>query len=106
MILSYFGAGVIGALFSIRFQEGSLMSTTRRRFLTTTTTGTLATAAVPYFGWQNKTLADESKAKNDRVAIGLIGAGGMGCVLLNISSPSLARALPRCLLYTSTRPRD
>ena len=55
------------------------MSTTRRRFLTTATTTTLATATVPYFGWQKKTLADESKAKNDRVAIGLIGAGGMGC---------------------------
>ena len=53
------------------------MSTTRRQFLTTTTS--LATAmSVPYFGWQKKTLADESKSKNDRVSIGLIGAGGMG----------------------------
>ena len=61
------------------------MSTTRRQFLTTTTS--LATAAsVPYFGWQKKTLADESKAKNDRVAIGLIGAGGMGLGNLRTAS--------------------
>ena len=52
-----------------------------------TTTATLATAAVPYFGWQTKTLADESKAKNDRVAIGLIGAGGMGCGNLRTAAP-------------------
>ena len=63
------------------------MSTTRRRFLTTATTTTLATATVPYFGWQKTTLADESKAKNDRVAIGLIGAGGMGCGNLRAAAP-------------------
>ena len=53
------------------------MSTTRRQFLATTATVTTA-AMVPYFGWQKKTLADESQSKNDRVSIGLIGAGGMG----------------------------
>ena len=61
------------------------MSTTRRQFLTTTTS--LATAvSVPYFGWQKKTLADESQSKNDRVSIGLIGAGGMGLGNLRAAS--------------------
>jgi predicted dehydrogenase len=61
------------------------MSTTRRQFLTKTTT--LATAmSVPYFGWHKKTLADESQSKNDRVAVGLIGAGGMGLGNLRTAS--------------------
>ena len=61
------------------------MSTTRRQFLTKTTT--LATAmSVPYFGWHKKTLADESLSKNDRVAVGLIGAGGMGLGNLRTAS--------------------
>ena len=61
------------------------MSTTRRQFLTATTS--LATAvSVPYFGWQKKTLADESQSKNDRVSIGLIGAGGMGLGNLRAAS--------------------
>ncbi|MEO2040254.1 MAG: Gfo/Idh/MocA family oxidoreductase, partial [Pirellulales bacterium] len=63
------------------------MSTTRRRFLATTATTTLATATtVPYFGWQKKTLAEESTSKNDRVSIGLIGAGGMGLGNLRTAS--------------------
>lgn len=37
-----------------------------------------ATLATPYFSWTTKTLADETRSKNDRQAIGLIGAGGMG----------------------------
>jgi len=37
-----------------------------------------AAAAVPYFFQQPRTLADETKSKNDRVSLGLIGAGGMG----------------------------
>ena len=61
------------------------MSTTRRQFLAKTTT--LATAmSVPYFGWHKKTLADESQSKNDRVAVGLIGAGGMGLGNLRTAS--------------------
>ena len=42
--------------------------------------------SVPYFGWHEKTLADESQSKNDRVAVGLIGAGGMGLGNLRTAS--------------------
>lgn len=35
-------------------------------------------AFVPYFFSQSRTLADETKSKNDRFRLGLIGAGGMG----------------------------
>ncbi|NDH94182.1 MAG: gfo/Idh/MocA family oxidoreductase, partial [Planctomycetia bacterium] len=52
------------------------MSTSRRQFLSATSIA--AAAAVPYFSGQSHSLADETAAKNDRVAIGLIGAGGMG----------------------------
>jgi predicted dehydrogenase len=48
----------------------------RRQFLKTTAAATAA-ASVPYFYSTPKTLADETKSKNDRVAIGVIGAGGM-----------------------------
>ena len=49
---------------------------TRRNFLKTT--ASVATAAsIPVFFPQRKTLAQESRSKNDRVAIGVIGAGGM-----------------------------
>lgn len=48
----------------------------RRDFLKTTAAVTAATS-VPYFHSQAKTLADETKSKNDRFAIGVIGAGGM-----------------------------
>jgi predicted dehydrogenase len=50
----------------------------RRTFLKTTA-GAAAAVSVPYFFSQQKTLADESVSANDRVPIGLIGAGGMGC---------------------------
>jgi predicted dehydrogenase len=36
-----------------------------------------AAASVPYFHSQPKTLAQETKSKNDRVTMGVIGAGGM-----------------------------
>ncbi len=49
----------------------------RRSFLKTTAAVTAATS-VPYFFSQPKTLADETQSKNDRIPIGLIGAGGMG----------------------------
>ncbi len=51
-------------------------SASRRNFLKTTA-GVAATASVPYFAWQTKTLAQETKSKNDRFSIGVIGAGGM-----------------------------
>lgn len=48
----------------------------RRQFLKTTAAVTAA-ASVPYFYSTPKSLADETVSKNDRVAIGVIGAGGM-----------------------------
>jgi len=53
------------------------MATTRRRFLAGSSAAIAATG-VPYVFSVPRTLADESKSANDRVAIGLIGAGGMG----------------------------
>ena len=53
------------------------MKETRRGFLASSAT-TAAAVTVPYFFSTPRTLGDETKAKNDRVAIGLIGAGGMG----------------------------
>jgi len=50
------------------------MNESRRGFLSTCAGGA---AAVPYFFSATRTLADETKAKNDRVALGLIGAGGI-----------------------------
>ncbi|MEZ6078943.1 MAG: Gfo/Idh/MocA family oxidoreductase [Pirellulaceae bacterium] len=49
---------------------------TRRNFLKTTA-GAATAASIPVFFPQQKTLAQESQSKNDRVAIGVIGAGGM-----------------------------
>lgn len=37
-----------------------------------------AAAATPYFFWQERTIADETKSKNDRPLVGCIGNGGMG----------------------------
>lgn len=48
----------------------------RRQFLKSSAAATAA-ASVPYFHSTAKTLADETNSKNDRVAIGVIGAGGM-----------------------------
>ncbi|PAY19590.1 oxidoreductase [Rhodopirellula sp. SM50] len=48
----------------------------RRQFLKTAAAASAA-ASVPYFYSTPKTLADETKSKNDRVAMGVIGAGGM-----------------------------
>ena len=47
----------------------------RREFLIN---ASAAAAFVPYFVSQQRTLADETKSKNDRFRLGLIGAGGMG----------------------------
>jgi predicted dehydrogenase len=49
----------------------------RRHFLASCASGVAATSLTPYFFSQGRTLADESKSKNDRVALGLIGAGGI-----------------------------
>ena len=49
------------------------MDHTRRGFLSTCAAG--AAVTVPYFQWASRTLADETKSKNDRVALGLIGSG-------------------------------
>ena len=49
----------------------------RRDFLKKTVVAGTA-ASVPYFFSSQKTLASETRAKNDRIPIGLIGAGGMG----------------------------
>ena len=53
------------------------MNNTRRGFLSSCAT-LAAAAGVPYFHSTPRTLADETKSKNDRFTIGLIGAGGMG----------------------------
>jgi hypothetical protein len=52
------------------------MDDSRRDFLTTFTGG-LAAATVPYFFSTPRTLADETQAKNDRIALGLIGSGSI-----------------------------
>lgn len=49
----------------------------RRDFLKKTVAAGTA-ASMPYFFSQPKTLASETRAKNDRIPIGMIGAGGMG----------------------------
>ncbi len=51
------------------------MKDSRRGFLATC--GSAAAATVPYFCSTPRTLADESQAKNDRIAIGLIGSGSI-----------------------------
>jgi len=53
------------------------MNQSRRGFLSSCATAAAATAATPYFFSTPRTLADETQAKNDRVALGLIGAGGI-----------------------------
>ncbi len=62
----------------------------RRSFLRSSA-GAVAAASVPYFfsSSTTKTLAAESVAKNDRVPIGLIGAGGMGCGNMRSAAPYL-----------------
>lgn len=50
----------------------------RRTFVKQAGGAAATVAAVPYFFSTTKTLAEESKSKNDRLRLGLIGAGGMG----------------------------
>jgi predicted dehydrogenase len=52
------------------------MNESRRGFLSTCTGGAAA-ATVPYFFSMSRTLADETQAKNDRIALGLIGSGSI-----------------------------
>ena len=54
------------------------MKGSRRGFLASCGSAAVASGFVPYIFSQPRTLADETQAKNDRIAIGLIGAGGMG----------------------------
>jgi predicted dehydrogenase len=54
------------------------MSLSRRTFLQSSSAALTAAAAAPYFFSTPKTLADETKAKNDRPLVGCIGLGGMG----------------------------
>ncbi len=49
---------------------------TRRSFLVQSA-GTAAAISVPYYFSAPRTLADETKSKNDRFSLGVIGAGGM-----------------------------
>lgn len=51
---------------------------TRRSFLQSTSSAIAGAGLVPYFAWQSKTAAAESKSANDRPLIGCIGNGGMG----------------------------
>lgn len=55
---------------------------TRRDFLVKSAAVTAA-ASTPYFFSTPKTLADEIKGKNDRINIGVIGAGGMATGNMN-----------------------
>ena len=59
------------------------MEASRRGFLSTCVGGAAA-AAVPYFFSAPRTFADEAKAKNDRVALGLIGAGGIASTNIGV----------------------
>jgi predicted dehydrogenase len=49
------------------------LTASRRTFLA----GSAAAVAVPYFSWQPRTLAAETRSPTDRIALGLIGAGGI-----------------------------
>ncbi|MCD0461110.1 Gfo/Idh/MocA family oxidoreductase [Roseiconus lacunae] len=57
--------------------QNSSLPNQRRRFLKATAAASAAVAS-PYFFSSPKTLADETRSKNDRISIGMIGAGGMG----------------------------
>lgn len=57
-------------------------NSTRRDFVKSTA-GLAAAGAVPYFFSQERTFADETKSKNDRLKVALIGAGGMGVGNMN-----------------------
>jgi predicted dehydrogenase len=55
------------------------LTASRRTFLA----GSAAAVAVPYFAWQPRTLAAETRSPSDRIALGLIGAGSISQANLN-----------------------
>ena len=55
----------------------------RRDFLKQTAIAGSA-VTIPYFFSPQPLLASETRSKNDRMPIGLIGAGGMGLSLIHI----------------------
>ncbi|MCE2725570.1 MAG: Gfo/Idh/MocA family oxidoreductase [Planctomycetaceae bacterium] len=55
------------------------LTASRRTFLA----GSAAAVTVPYFAWQPRTLAAETRSPTDRIALGLIGAGGISRANLN-----------------------
>ncbi len=59
------------------------MPATRRDFLSSSIT--LAASAVPYFHSMPRTLADETRSKNGRFALGLIGAGGIASANIGVA---------------------
>jgi predicted dehydrogenase len=61
-------------------------STNRRGFLGACGTLTAGTA-VPFFSWMPRTLAEETKAKNDRFALGLIGSGSIANANIGVAKP-------------------
>ena len=89
----------------------------RRDFLKQTAIAGSA-VTIPYFFSPQPLLASETRSKNDRMPIGLIGAGGMGVgnmdaakewvdvvAISDADSGRMGRA-NSCLLYTSPSPRD
>jgi predicted dehydrogenase len=59
----------------------------RRGFLAACGSAAAASGFVPSICWQPRTLADETRAKNDRVALGLIGAGGIAKANIGAARP-------------------
>ncbi len=59
----------------------------RRDFLKSTLGAAGSVVAAPYFFSSTKTLAQETRSKNDRFRIGLIGAGGMGRGNMHAAKP-------------------
>lgn len=55
------------------------LTASRRAFLA----GSAAAVAAPYFAWQPRTLAAETRSPSDRIALGLIGAGSISQANLN-----------------------
>jgi predicted dehydrogenase len=63
--------------------EARVMNATRRGFLSSSVT--LAAGAVPYFHSASRTLADETRARNGRFALGLVGAGGIAHANIDVA---------------------
>ena len=57
----------------------------RRHFLSSCAGGAAGTAITPYFFSTPRSLADETRAKNDRVALGLIGSGGIAHLNMSVA---------------------